>query len=221
MSSLHQYPFCRISLARFQKKSADEMTPWTYFGKKKIQQLSFWHLKLFCWVVQFISVQIQRAADEVWQAFIHTPELIVCNKLVLHCTWILRNCWQSSAIPQSPESSTNSNVCLSWCKTLAIPTCVHFPADRATLSILQHFDFTLAITEGMNRAKGQSQQWETQNNTRLFVVHLSRDGPQQQDEPSGSNSRNTTTPTAPSSAFRVCACERKGEVKGPEKYKKI
>lgn len=105
---------------------------------------------------------------------------------------------------------------------MAIPTCVHFPADRATLSVLQHFDFTLGTAEGINRAKGQSQQCGTQNNTHLFVIHLSRDGPQQQDEASGSDSRNTPTPLAPcyGSTFEGGEDERRGEVKGIQKYLK-
>lgn len=154
MSTKHQCPYSGIALASFQKR------------KKKIcWHDDFWHLKLFCWVVQFIPVQIQGTADEVWQSFIHTPELIVCNKLVIHCTWILRNRWQSSAIPQRPESSTNSSVCLSWCKTLAISTCVLFHADRAALSILQHFDFTLGTAEGKTVQRGRV------SNKKLRITH--------------------------------------------------
>lgn len=133
--------------------------------------------------------------------YTHTPELIVCNKLVIPCTWILRNSWQSSAFPQRPESSTNRSICQSWCKTLAIPTCVRFPADRATPSVLQHFDFTLSTAEAINRAKGQSQQWETQNNTLLF----SRDEPQQQDEPSVSDSHNI--PNSHCALLQLCLWE--------------
>lgn len=53
---------------------------------------------------------------------------------------------------ETRKVALNSSVCLSWSKTLAIPTCVHFPADRATLSVLQYFDFTLGIDIGINRA---------------------------------------------------------------------